>query len=357
MKFNRFSCLIALLFLFVILFPTRSAFADTIKVGYYTQAPFVYEQEGEMQGVNYELWRTVAKEKGIETVFVPVENEAQLKHFVVTDSVQIGINALTLNDQLIEKCSASPVYINPIGVATKYDFKHRSWFNAMLEIVSFDFIKVAILVGVVIFLFGFLMWMAEKSKNSNHFDNSRKGLVDSFWWSAVTMTTVGYGDKYPVTFSGRMIALIWMFTAMIIISSLTAGITMILTVSNLSSGITQVDDLSKLDVGVVKVSSSDAYISEHISPFRYSSMDEAMEALDNENIDAFVHSQAQLIHGIRSNKMHKEMEVLPVELAKEITCFIYAPNFQRQREVEVQLLKVIQSPTYAHLLAKEGLKK
>ncbi|MGO2102628.1 MAG: ion channel [Psychroflexus halocasei] len=44
------------------------------------------------------------------------------------------------------------------------------------------------------------------------------------------MTTVGYGDKSPLSLGGRIVGLIWMFMAVIILSSLTAGIASALTV-------------------------------------------------------------------------------------------------------------------------------
>jgi voltage-gated potassium channel len=33
---------------------------------------------------------------------------------------------------------------------------------------------------------------------------------DAIWWSVTTITTVGYGDKYPVTIEGRIVAMILM---------------------------------------------------------------------------------------------------------------------------------------------------
>lgn len=37
-------------------------------------------------------------------------------------------------------------------------------------------------------------------------DANIKTAEDAIWWSYVTMTTVGYGDKYPVTTEGRILA-------------------------------------------------------------------------------------------------------------------------------------------------------
>ena len=41
-------------------------------------------------------------------------------------------------------------------------------------------------------------------------DSNIKSAEDAIWWSYVTITTVGYGDKYPVTTEGRLIAAVLM---------------------------------------------------------------------------------------------------------------------------------------------------
>jgi voltage-gated potassium channel len=45
---------------------------------------------------------------------------------------------------------------------------------------------------------------------------------DALWWAATTMTTVGYGDRYPVTTTGRFVAVALMVVGIAVLSSLTA---------------------------------------------------------------------------------------------------------------------------------------
>lgn len=72
---------------------------------------------------------------------------------------------------------------------------------------------------------GVLLWLVERKRNSDQFGGSvAEGIGSGFWWSAVTMTTVGYGDKAPVTLIGRFMATIWMFASVITISGFTAAI-------------------------------------------------------------------------------------------------------------------------------------
>jgi voltage-gated potassium channel len=47
---------------------------------------------------------------------------------------------------------------------------------------------------------------------------------DALWWAIVTVTTVGYGDRYPVTEGGRTVATILMLLGIGLIGVLTATV-------------------------------------------------------------------------------------------------------------------------------------
>jgi voltage-gated potassium channel len=47
---------------------------------------------------------------------------------------------------------------------------------------------------------------------------------DALWWAVVTVTSVGYGDKYPVTAPGRAVAVVLMITGIALFGVVTASI-------------------------------------------------------------------------------------------------------------------------------------
>ncbi len=59
------------------------------------------------------------------------------------------------------------------------------------------------------------------------FENGEAGfgsVLDSMWWALVTMTTVGYGDKVPMSLGGRLLASFVMLSGVAIVSLFTATV-------------------------------------------------------------------------------------------------------------------------------------
>ena len=51
-----------------------------------------------------------------------------------------------------------------------------------------------------------------------------QSVIDGWWWSISTLTTVGYGDAYPVTTTGRLVGIAVMASGIALFGTLTAGI-------------------------------------------------------------------------------------------------------------------------------------
>ena len=74
--------------------------------------------------------------------------------------------------------------------------------------------------GIVIIAGTVIMYDLEsKAENSQ-----MTTLLDALWWCVATVTTVGYGDVVPVTSIGRIVALVYMFFGIILISTTLAVI-------------------------------------------------------------------------------------------------------------------------------------
>ena len=57
----------------------------------------------------------------------------------------------------------------------------------------------------------FAIWLVERKLNDNFSETFTTGCGSAFWWSIVSMTTVGYGDLVPKSPIGRLFALCWIF--------------------------------------------------------------------------------------------------------------------------------------------------
>ena len=117
-------------------------------------------------------------------------------------------------------------YLNPWGVAVMYTPSSAesagSFFTAIFTLfIEPFFINFLCFIFIWICIFAHLIWYVEKTNNPTHFPPGYfDGIDDAIWWAAVTVTTVGYGDKVPISPSGRIISLIWMVCGLAMFSVL-----------------------------------------------------------------------------------------------------------------------------------------
>jgi voltage-gated potassium channel len=51
-----------------------------------------------------------------------------------------------------------------------------------------------------------------------------KNFGDGLWWAVTTVTTVGYGDRFPVTTEGRLLAVLLMLAGISLVGVITASV-------------------------------------------------------------------------------------------------------------------------------------
>jgi len=57
---------------------------------------------------------------------------------------------------------------------------------------------------IILLISSILMYFVEHQAQPDQFSS----ILDGMWWGAITLTTVGYGDIYPITFLGKILGVI-----------------------------------------------------------------------------------------------------------------------------------------------------
>jgi voltage-gated potassium channel len=84
--------------------------------------------------------------------------------------------------------------------------------------------RVVVYVVSTVALVGFVASLAVLDAERDVPDASITTFGDAVWWTLTTISTVGYGDRYPVTFEGRVVAATLMVAGIALLGVVTASI-------------------------------------------------------------------------------------------------------------------------------------
>ena len=91
-------------------------------------------------------------------------------------------------------------------------------FGLALRSIAAEAMLFSSLAFIFIVCFAFLIYEVEHEAQPELYRN----IFDAVWWAVISLTSVGYGDVYPVTAAGRMLTLAMVLTGMGIVAVPTA---------------------------------------------------------------------------------------------------------------------------------------
>jgi ABC-type amino acid transport substrate-binding protein len=315
-------------------------------------APFVMKSsDGTWGGIAVDLWKEVARRLKLdyelrEMSIADIHDPAKLGQV----DVFLSWNVSAEHEAQLDLSHAFYSTGNAIAVAPKPDDGFAATLKAIFT-PKFGRL-IAALMGILL-ITGVLMWLAERGRNDQFGGSAAHGIGAGLWWSAVTMTTVGYGDKAPVTFAGRALGLVWMFAAILIIASFTASIASALTVNQLGSAVSGPADLPKVKCGSVDTGAGKAYLQRRQIPFKtYKDRAAEVDALARGEVDAVVDEAPLLQYEVGKRGDDAGLVVLDGTFDNHGYALALKRGSPLRKAVNLAMLQFVQTEEWTALVAR-----
>lgn len=294
--FLTINCIMLLLWLHVIL-PVQVFCQDTIPtspplvVGVTVLPPACMKTaDNQWEGFSVEIWQAVAEIMDVPFVYREFKSLGSLLAALEKKEIDL-IPSLAVQDRLEATLDFSQSFLKSgLAIAVPAGNTDYKWIRVFESICSPRILKAVVLMILMSLIFGIIVWLLERRRNSEMFDDAyAKGVGDGIWWAMVTMSTVGYGDKSPKTMGGRIVAFIWMVISIIFIAAFTAAITSELTIGELRGKVRGFNDLYNSRVGCVRGSEGCDFLTKKgVTVIPFQNVDKGLLAMEGKRIDAFV---------------------------------------------------------------------
>jgi polar amino acid transport system substrate-binding protein len=330
--------------------PARKLLVGTMRV-----PPFALRSDsGAWTGLSIELWQRVASELNLAYEFREFDYDPEgLLHALETLEIDLAVATIPITPDGESRFDFSHAYFAAgVGVAVRSE-PNPGILGTLGGLLTWQLlVPIGGLVGLLL-LVGMTVWLIERRHNPGHFDpRAMQGISDGVWWAAVTMTTTGYGDKTPITWRGRVIALVWMFASIFCIATFSATLASSFVVGRLKSSVTGPEDLPRARVGTVADTAGELWTRVHgLNARAYPFLIQASKALKRGEVEALVVERAILGHMIREYDW-KDLLILPQTLAVHDYAIAVPSGSPLMEEINRGVLKVTQRRDWKELVQR-----
>ena len=287
------------------------------------------QSAGVWGGDAVDLFRATARDMGCEVEFINLSPPEVLRALERKEIDAVAM-ALTPNPLTASIMTLTPSFATShISIAVFHDNLKGDLEVLLSSLTTPRQLRVyAVMTGLVL-LFALLIWVLEHSKNQHFRGKRHEGIGSGLWWSITTLSTVGYGDKVPVSGLGRFFAATWMVLSLLLVAIFTATVTSSITAHDTSVEVHGVHDLPRARVGVVEYGLAAGYVNDHFLPHvSYPHLSLAIDDLRAGSLDAVLADKHSLDRQLASVSDDR-LTLLSKPVSKSPISFGFRRTFSR----------------------------
>lgn len=313
-------------------------------VGTQLAPPFVTRgDDGRYDGIAIALWQEIATSLGIETQYRSFDyDSAGMYQALERGELDIAVGNLAVDDRGESRIDFTHPYLSTELAIATHDASERGWLATVRSLRFGQIILAVVLLVVLLLLVGAMVWSIERRHNSTEFDpEPHRGLLDGLWWAAVTMTTTGYGDKTPRSLAGRAVAIVWMFSSILLTAAFSATLASSLVAEQLMARVTGPQDLPNVRVVAVTNHPAMHWLEDQgVAAQRYPFVIQALNAVKRGDADALVHERIVLAN-LLSELPGRRLALLPEGIAPFDYAFALPQDSAKRERVNLTLLRLL----------------
>ena len=277
---------------------------DKLRVGISPFAPFVMFTDHGPGGAAIDAWHLIAQKLGLEFEFVECKNIVDKLEQLQAGAIDVAIGGISITEEREKHFDfTNSQFHTGLDILVRKG-RDRPFLNLLSSLFSQE--KIPLLLGLLtlVFLAGHVVWLAERSTARQETTFSRTyipGVFEGMYWALVTASTIGYGDKVPHRWTGRLVAALVIIISLPLFGFFIAQMSSDLTMQQLRSNIHGPEDLPGKRVAVVQGSTSAEYV-RPLGAFvsAYDQIERCYDALLTGAVEAVVADAPNLLYYVKN---------------------------------------------------------
>jgi len=318
--------------------------SEPLRVGIAGSEPFVVDKGNGLEGVSVEIWQAIAAQTGIRYRFQRYNSVPDALSALTSGSLDAVVGPVSVTASRVKDVRFSQPYFQS-SLSILSGTENPSIWQRIRPFFSPSFFVAITVLVLVLALVGTLIWLAERRVSEVEFPRQPgPGIANGIWLAIVTMTTVGYGDRTPKTFLGRLVTSAWMIVSLITATSLIAGIASTLTLTGLrGSEISTAEQLKGKRVAVEPNTPGELFAKGYGAHLVHvSSIEQGYSLISKHQADAMVFDRPQLLY-FRTQQHDPAESVSKAEYRHQAYSFAFSSSSPVVHEVNVNLLRLEES--------------